>query len=345
MQPSRKQQPNRLDRFRLNATTAFHTSTDSTFYQNYYPRLWKAEYNSVLSDKLFFETRTGMFGYNWPDHNHTDAPSFEDIGNNEVFGAARNRDSRPRRYQVLGSLSYFKDNFAGSHNLKFGWEIFRETSTIEDLPGSYNNVLHILRNTAPIEVTLFENPTKSENGLWAYGVYLNDSWKVSDRWSLNLGVRFDRYRNFLPEQEHPVGRFNPVAQTFAEIENTNTFNTLGPRFGMTYNLSGDGRTVAKFNIGRYWWNPGTRVVLQPEPERVVEAVRLDRPESEWCLGSWRRRSPARDGRRRRNLDARPGPERFCTPTRLRPGSSASSCPTSACGPELSGGVCGSGTTR
>jgi outer membrane receptor protein involved in Fe transport len=265
LQPSRKQQPNRLDRFRLNATTAFHTSAESTFYQNYYPRLWKVEYNSVLSDALFFETRTGTFGYNWPDRNHTDAPSFEDIGNNEVLGAARNRMSRPRRNQVLGSLSYFNDNLAGSHNLKFGWEVFRETSTIEDLAGSYNNVLHILRNGAPIEVTLFENPTKSENGLWAYGVYLNDSWKVADRWSLNLGVRFDRYRNFLPEQEHPVGRFNPVAQTFPEIANTNTFNTFGPRFGMTYNLSGDGKTVAKFNIGRYWWNPGTGLSSNPNP--------------------------------------------------------------------------------
>ncbi|MBI4478354.1 MAG: TonB-dependent receptor [Acidobacteria bacterium] len=265
LQPSRKQQPNRLDRFRLNATTAFHTSTDSTFYQDYYPRLWKVEYSSVLSDTLFFEIRTGMFGYNWPDKNYTDAPSVEDIGRNEVSGAARNRFSRPRRNQVLGSLSYFKDNWAGSHNLKFGWEIFRETGTVLDLAGSYNNVVHILRNGAPIEVYLLENPTKSENGLWAYGVYLNDSWRVSNRWSLNLGARFDRYRNFLPEQEHPVGRFNPVAQIFPEIENTNTFNTFGPRFGMTYNLSGNGKTVAKFNIGRYWWNPGTGLSSNPNP--------------------------------------------------------------------------------
>lgn len=265
LQPSRKQQPNRLDRFRLNATTAFHNSPDSTFYQDYYPRLWKVEYSSVLSDTLFFEIRTGMFGYNWPDKNYTDAPSVEDIGRNEVFGAARNRFSRPRRNQALGSLSYFKDNWAGSHNLKFGWEIFRETGTVLDLAGSYNNVVHILRNGAPIEVYLLENPTKSENGLWAYGVYLNDRWQASDRWSLNLGVRFDRYRNFLPEQEHPVGRFNPVAQTFPEIENTNTFNAVGPRFGMTYNISGNGKTVAKFNIGRYWWNPGTGLSSNPNP--------------------------------------------------------------------------------
>ena len=35
----------------------------------------------------------------------------------------------PSRNQVLGSVSYFKEGWGGSHNFKVGGEFFRETFT------------------------------------------------------------------------------------------------------------------------------------------------------------------------------------------------------------------------
>jgi hypothetical protein len=266
--PSRKQQPTRLDRFRINSRTALHEQRESTFNQDFYPRLWKGEWNSVVTDAMFFEIRAGQYGYNWPDKAHTEAPSYEDIGNNKVYGGARTQYINIRRNQVLGSVSYFRSGLMGDHNLKVGWEIFRETRTAGSEPGSYGGgVVHVLRNGNPIEVSLLGTPTASENGMWNYSGYLNDSWRANNRLTVNAGLRFDRYRNFLPEQELPAGRFNPTRIAFAAVDNVNDWNLFAPRIGASIDLTGDGKTVLKVNYAQYWWNPGYSLseTLNPNP--------------------------------------------------------------------------------
>jgi hypothetical protein len=252
-----KRQPNRLDRFQLNATSAIHLTDKSQFDQQYYPRLSKLEYNSVLSDAMFFEIRAGQWGYNWTDYNYTTDPSYEDTSTRIVSGAARTRYTNPRRNQVLGSLSYFKQGWAGSHNFKFGWEIFRETATNGEFAGSYNDVVHILRNGAPLEVFLLGNPSDTTAGLWNEGFYLTDQWRLNNYLSVNLGVRFDRYQNFLSEQRHEADRFFPETVVFPAVDNVRLWNLAAPRFGVSYNVTGDGKTVIKANWGKFWNNPGT----------------------------------------------------------------------------------------
>jgi outer membrane receptor protein involved in Fe transport len=123
--------------------------------------------------------------------------------------------------------------------------------------GSYNNVVHILRNGAPLEVFLLGNPTSNSEGLWNIGVYLTDTWRASNRLSLNLGIRFDRYQNFLSAQRHVADRFFPETVEFPEVGNVRLWNLPAPRLGVSYDLSGDGQTVLKANWGWFWHNPGT----------------------------------------------------------------------------------------
>ncbi len=257
-----KSQPNRLDTYAVGATSARHSSADSTWNQNYWGHTYKAGWESVLSDRTFAEIRGGQFRYIWPNTRYSDAPAFADIGNQIVSGGNRDGWFRtPSRNQVAGSLTRFMSGLAGEHSFKIGGEWFRETFTDERgigvngvLPG---DVLHILNNGVPSEVYLFASPSISEQGLLTLGLYLQDSWRVSSRLTLNLGVRFDRYKSFLPEQEGPpVGRFNTSQLSFAEISNVNTFSNPVPRLGLVYDLTGKGRTVIKANYAQYYWNPG-----------------------------------------------------------------------------------------
>ncbi|MBI4486460.1 MAG: TonB-dependent receptor [Acidobacteria bacterium] len=261
-----KAQFTRLDRYTKNSRTAFHTAKDSSFWQHYAPRMSKIEFNSVLSDSTFFEIRTGQWGYNWNDTNYTTAPSYEDSQTNVVSGAARIRYTNPRRNQVLGSLSYFRQGGGtSSHNLKFGWEIFRETATSGENDGSYNNIVHILRNGAPLEVYLLGTPWNATAGLWNQGFYLTDTWRLNNKLTLNLGVRYDRYQNFRSSQSHEpdgLGLF-PERVEFPAVSDVRTWNVAAPRFGVSYNVTGDGRTVIKANWGLYWANPGTSNNLNP----------------------------------------------------------------------------------
>lgn len=117
-------------------------------------------------------------------------------------------------------------------------------------------MVHVMQNNVPLDIILFQAPNVSQNGLWTYGTYANDTWRVTNRMTLNLGLRFDRYRAFLPDQVHAAGKYNPIEIPFAAKDSVIDSNLFAPRLGVTYDLAGTGKTVVKFNYGKYWYNPG-----------------------------------------------------------------------------------------
>jgi hypothetical protein len=264
-----KYQPNRLDTYLIAATAAIHNSADSTLLQQYWGHTYKGEWDSVLTDKMFFEVRGGQFGYDWPYHRNSNAPAFADTSTNVVSGG--NQDgwwTNRRRDQAFATLSIFKDSWAGSHNFKIGGEFFDESTEYKRGEGGVGNVpgdvLHVLRNGAPAEVLLFQSPVDSLDGLRTFGAYITDTWRASGKLTLSLGARFDRYRSYLPAQTGPpTGAFNTAPQmAFAAIDNLLTWNLPAPRLGFTYDVMGNGRTVIKGNYAQYWWNPGTAVIAE-----------------------------------------------------------------------------------
>lgn len=255
-QPSQKKQPQRFDSFLLGVDTGINTSEATTWNQNFWAWVHKVEWNTVLSDRAFAEIRGGQYGYDWDNGVNGTGLRYEDIGNNLIYGRNRNWRRERRRNQALGSASLFKDTGLGEHNLKIGGEVFYETVNDIYIDGYEQDIVHVMQNNAPLDIIFFQAPNVSQNGLWTYGAYANDTWRVSSRLTLNLGVRFDRYRAFLPAQEHAAGLYNPTPVQFAAKDDVVSFNLFAPRLGLTYDLTGTGKTVAKVNYGKYWYNPG-----------------------------------------------------------------------------------------
>jgi hypothetical protein len=269
-QVGRNYQPNRLDPVgpagsTVAAATAINESEDSTIEQLAWGRVWKGEWNSVVGNALLFEVRVGQFGANRAQEPNGSAPRFEDIGTLVVSGGNRHWQEHLRRDQLFGTFSYFNDGWSGSHHVKVGGEIFRTSAKEVWRRASADDVLHVLRNRMPIEVYLFETPSRSESGLWTYSSYANDSWRVNDRLTVNLGLRFDRYRIFLPEQAHPAGRFNAMPQAFATVDNLIAWNVFAPRVGMVRDLTGDAKTIVKLSYGLYRLAPGTDLGFNANP--------------------------------------------------------------------------------
>lgn len=259
-QPSQKKQPQRFDSFLLGVDTGINTSEATTWNQNFWAWVHKAEWNGVLSDNTFAEVRVGQYGYSWDNGVNGTGLRYEDIGNNLIFGRNRNWSRERRRNQILGSVSYFKDGWAGDHNFKAGGEIFDEL--VEDIyiDGYEEDIVHVMQNNVPLDIIQFQ-PGDSFGKLRTYGIYGNDTWRASSRLTFNLGLRMDRYRAYSPEQEHAAGRFNPTAIKFAANNNIVDWNLFAPRLGFTYDLFGNGKTVFKANYGMYWWNPGADFVF------------------------------------------------------------------------------------
>jgi hypothetical protein len=272
-----KEQPNRLP---FAAYT--YPSPDETFAQDSGSWVYKGEWNGTINDKLYVEARYGDFGYYFPLIANSDANYFwRDSGRAVLEGANQIWQLDRDRKQYTGAATYFLDTGKGSHTFKFGAELLKEASWEGYKQQWGGNIDHIYNNGVSSQV-VFAFPTATDAGklsahdaltakanLDAFGMFVNDTWAFG-RTTINAGFRYDRYKGWLPEQEQLAGSLaewapqfpslasQVTAKTFEERE-FYTWNVAAPRVGVTFDLSGDGRTVIKGNYGLYWHNPGVAV--------------------------------------------------------------------------------------
>jgi hypothetical protein len=272
-----KEQPNRLP-----FGTYTYNSPDQTYFQNSGSWVYKGEWNGTLSDKLYLEARYGDFGYYFPlIANSSENFSWRDSGRTVIEGANQIWQLDRDRKQYNLASTYFLDTGKGSHTIKAGAELLKEASW-EGYKQQYGgNIDHVYSNGASSTVS-FKFPTATDAGklsahdqltakanLDQIGVFINDTWSIG-RATLNAGFRWDRYRGWLPEQEQLSGslaewapRFPSLAalvtaKTFAQ-KDMFVWNVAAPRIGLTFDLTGDGKTVLKGNYGLYWHNPGVGI--------------------------------------------------------------------------------------
>jgi hypothetical protein len=169
-----------------------------------------------------------------------------------------------RRKQMHGAFTTYVDDVAGgNHQIKVGGEIQNETG--QTLWNQYftNNVVMFtqnrnLANPAAAAGTAFQvrlgSGVDSWSGLRNYGLFVNDTF-TRNKLTLNVGVRWDHYRAFIPEQSRAAGPFF-TALTVPENPSVIAFDHFVPRLGLTYDIQGSGKTIFKANYGRYYFNPG-----------------------------------------------------------------------------------------
>lgn len=75
-------------------------------------------------------------------------------------------------------------------------------------------------------------------------LFVQDDWRISPRFTLNLGVRWEYQRN--PD---PVAPNLLVPGTFNKVDDRNNF---GPRIGFAYDMTGDGKTSLRSGYGIYY---------------------------------------------------------------------------------------------
>jgi hypothetical protein len=205
-----------------------------------------------------------------------------------AFNSSGWDDLNPRkRVQANFDGTVFLDDFAGSHELKFG--VQSNILTGQRIVQTYG---------APDALGFPENNMYYwygdlyYSGFWAshdrlvksfnFGVFLNDTWNLTRNLTLNLGLRFDYNRNYFPAQDGSLGDI-PSQGDFGylgypgetwnlKIDNAITaftWKNFSPRIGLIYDLFSDGTTLLKANYSRYLQDNYTTVSFELHPVNWV----------------------------------------------------------------------------
>jgi hypothetical protein len=191
-------------------------------------------------------------------------------GTNYFYGTNRNN--------INPSLNgnYFAENVLNAdHEIRFGVDYVNATTTTQSL---FSNGLYRVRYSYQ-DMAKNVNPWNKQ--LWFAQDFVKDvvykrlSFYASDtatfgKLTVNLGLRYDSESGLSnPATRHAIKMYGTVPVLAAYMGEFNAkeitspkFNTISPRLSFSYDIGGDGKTVAKLALARYGAQTGNTLIDQ-----------------------------------------------------------------------------------
>ena len=179
-----------------------------------------------------------------------------------IGGAAESDINERDNMDARLAVSYI----TGTHSVKVGF------SMLHGIDDYYNiriphDVSYSFSNGRPNSLTAWATPSTFKQSVNMLGLYAQDQWTI-DKFTLNLGLRFDYLNAYVPEQTRPAGQF--VRELPVErIDNVPNWKDINARLGVAYDLLGDGRTALKASLGRYVTSLGTGIARMVNPANAI----------------------------------------------------------------------------
>ena len=195
---------------------------------------------------------------------------FESFPNGVTTGQNANtpQSTAQKKYQFRNDFSWHAAGMAGiGHDFKAGINFINEPRlfiTFNTGKGviQYNHLDNDVNG--PISnVTLNDGDSAANIPVKQYGLYFQDDWRVTDRLTLNLGVRYDLVKGLqfdqsqnpnygLAQQFGAAGRFANVIgyENFGKEAKDDT-NNVQPRLGMVWDIRGNAKDIIRAGWGIY----------------------------------------------------------------------------------------------
>ncbi len=218
----------------------------------------KAEWQSTVTPRLLLNAMGGFAGY-FTDYDagrsfaRADAPSRQDVATNLFTGShVQNQNKTRDRYQAEASASFFPERrLAGQHDFKTGVSIYWDRTSDGWRNNLAGNYVLITDRGAPFRIRAYNTPVRPLDNEDIYAWYFKDSWRPTDKLTLNLGLRWEYQHSYLPEQDYAGARDFPAIFPAKHVDrlDVQTFNRMVPRVGVAYDLGG--KSVIKATWGLY----------------------------------------------------------------------------------------------
>ena len=143
----------------------------------------------------------------------------------------------------------------GGHTVKFGVDInryhyneifrgnWRGVYIFNSLP-KFLDVLNKVAGAVPDQFRIFYGDGMFDESLKNPAGFLQDTWKISRRVTLSMGLRYEA--TLMPQPPRP----NPALPYTAQVPNDT--KQWQPRLGLAVDLTGDGKTVLRAGTGAYF---------------------------------------------------------------------------------------------
>ncbi len=119
-------------------------------------------------------------------------------------------------------------------------------------------------------------PPSSLRDAKQFGLYFQDDWKVSQRLTVNLGLRWDKDFDFIGgsdiadsrtfQELQAAAKFSPLAASLVAKKANDYSKGFSPRIGFAYDLTGHGNHVLRGGFGMYYDNTFQNIPLFMEQQ-------------------------------------------------------------------------------
>ncbi len=241
-----------------NAPDFSHLAFEATQVFKWVPTRWKVEMKGTPTDRLFFDQQFGRSTYllNYSQQPACGTtPGTYNRNTLLITGCGIQRESDFTMWVADGSATYVPAGLIGGHHeFKLGYQV-----SLRDITGNGrvtpSGNYHLMYDTVsgvpnqPVQLETTNAPVEPDNWDNVYSAYFTDQWRIGQRLTFNLGIRYDVQHSYVPEQSRPEGPF-AAAATFPRVE-VGKWGRFAPRAAFAWDMTGRGRTVVKATYGKF----------------------------------------------------------------------------------------------
>lgn len=218
------------------------------------------QWTNIPSSKLLFNLKASWYSLHQYLLANNHLPPIVDYALDSVNRGGYGSDwwYKRRRIQFNGDVTYFIDDFWGSHELKTGIDgefaydgtecaYYQDPRFDGVFPAGFKAVDIELWNGEPQWVWV-GTEYNQKNNLLQIGGFIQDTWTPIKRFIFNLGMRFDIAQGSYPPKKSKATGEWIIEKRIKAMD----FKMFSPRLGFTFDISGKGKTLFKANWGRYY---------------------------------------------------------------------------------------------